>query len=104
MGSSALLKCVDAQGLVQVTPAGVADPSPLARNPNTVEPPGASVPLYDTFRTATAPLVPVFVPFQICVMACPAGIVNRTVHPLSAEEPADTVTFAWKPPGHEFVT
>jgi hypothetical protein len=89
---------VDGYGVVQLTPLGAVEPSPPATNPNVVDTPGSSEPLYGAFVTLTVPLVPVFTPFQRLLMVCPPASVSRTVQPLIAEAPACTVTSPWNPP------
>lgn len=44
------------------------------------------------------------VPFHDCLMTCPFGNVQETVHPRIGDAPAVTVTSAWNPPCHELVT
>lgn len=88
------------QGLVQ-TNAGT-DGAPLARNPKVVEAPAASEPLYAAFATDADDPPAVSVPFQACVMLCPALRFHFTVQPLTGAAPAVTVTSPWNPPGHEF--
>jgi hypothetical protein len=82
---------------VQLTATEEALPLPV--NPNDVEAPAPSAPLYAALRTETVPEVPVFVPFQRDWMDAPDGRVSVTVQPVMALLPAVTVTLAWNPPG-----
>lgn len=86
-------------GLVQVR-AGAED-VPLARKPKVVDADGCSEPLYEVLATDTDEPLAVSVPLHTWVMVWPPASVHRTVQPLIAELPAVTVTFPWKPPGHE---
>lgn len=86
-------------GLEQVGAGADAPPVPV--NPNVVESPAASTPLYETFLTVTAEPLVLSVPFQSWLMAWPLASVHFTVQPLIADAPAFTVTSAWYPPGQE---
>ena len=80
-------------------PVGVSAPSPVAVKPKIVDPPAASVPLYEAFLTVIEPLEPVLTPFHRLEMACPLAIVIFTVQPLTVDEPPLlTVTSPWNPP------
>lgn len=68
------------------------DAAPVAVHPNEVEAPAASEPLYGSFFTVIAPLVPLFTPFQRLEMVCPLASVRWTVQLLIADEPAVTLT------------
>ena len=99
MGCRAL--SAHAYGLVQVS-VGV-EGEPLARKPNTVDPEAGIDALYETLLTETSEPLVVNVPLHSCVMLWPEARVQRTVQPFTADEPAFTVTWPWKPPCQELV-
>src|SRR4051812_23041988 len=75
------------QGLVQEMLLGAALVPPLTTKPKLVEALAPMEALYGAFRTVTAPVEPVFTPFQTLTRFWPLGIVSRTVHPLRLVEP-----------------
>lgn len=74
------------------------DAVPVAVHPNEVEAPAERAPLYGSFLTVIAPVVPLFTPFHRLLMVCPLASVSFTVQLLIADEPAVTVTLPLKPP------
>lgn len=68
------------------------DAVPAAVHPKDVEAPAASEPLYGSFFTVIAPVVPLFTPFQRLEMVWPLASVSLTVQLLIAEDPAVTLT------------
>src|SRR5690348_8764005 len=78
--------------------AGAGVDEPLPRNPSVIDAPTASVPFHAALRNvATVPLW-LTVEFHACVTVWLPGNAMRTVHPVTATEPAlVTVTSPWKP-------
>jgi hypothetical protein len=77
----------------------------LAVKPNDVVALGASEPFQLAFVTVTLAPLALSVPFHSWVMTSPLLNVHVTRQPEMATDPVfRTVTEAWKPPGHEFVT
>jgi hypothetical protein len=88
--------------LVQVMLVGVFVVTlELPMNPNWVEAPAASAPLYATLLALTPEPVCVRLVLQNCDTVCPFANDQVTVHPLIGAVPVFvTVTWAWNPPDH----
>jgi hypothetical protein len=92
-----LLRLAQATEQVTVTPLG----DPLPWNPNVVDCPAPSEPLYAAFVATTVPVLPLVVAFQALVSEVPLGRLMLTRQPDRAWF-AVTVTLPTKPPGHGF--
>jgi hypothetical protein len=86
-------------GLVQVME--VAPGVPVPTKPNAVDALASREPFHATLRAVAVDPLVVSAPFQIWLTAWPLPRVQRTVQPLTGDEPAWTVISPWKPPDQE---